>query len=51
MTNIPPSPSRADRNARLAADAAVTAYIHEISERHLAPEPSAAGAAAPAADN
>ncbi len=50
MTNSPPSP-RSDRNSRLTADAAVTAYIHEISERHRPPEPAAEGAAAPPGDD
>jgi hypothetical protein len=36
-----PSPSSAARGIRVATDAVVAAYIHEISERHRPPEPTA----------
>jgi hypothetical protein len=35
------SSSRAGRGIQVATDAAVAAYIHEISERHRPPEPAA----------
>jgi hypothetical protein len=42
-----PSPSRRERGIRVATDAVVTAYIHEISPRHRPAEPTAEEAPPP----